>query len=92
MLFDAVQPLSAETFLAPIINTFSATSGHSALVLDDYHLLKSEAIHQGLSVLLEHLPPTLHLVVASRAEPPLPFRPVAGERASFGSGTRRPTV
>jgi LuxR family maltose regulon positive regulatory protein len=42
------------------------------LVLDDYHLIESEAIHRGLAFLLEHLPPCLHLVVLSRTEPGLP--------------------
>jgi LuxR family maltose regulon positive regulatory protein len=41
------------------------------LVLDDYHVLETEAIHESLDYLLDHLPPTLHLVIASREDPPL---------------------
>jgi LuxR family maltose regulon positive regulatory protein len=43
------------------------------LVLDDYHAITTPAIHEALAFLLDHLPPTLHLVVASREDPPLPL-------------------
>jgi LuxR family maltose regulon positive regulatory protein len=43
------------------------------LVLDDYHLIEAPAVHEGLSFLLEHLPDNLHLVIATRTEPPLPL-------------------
>lgn len=41
------------------------------LVLDDYHVIDTPAIHQQLSFLLDHLPPQLHLVISTRADPPL---------------------
>ena len=43
------------------------------LVLDDYHLIDSREIHDAMAFLLDHLPPRLHLVIASRADPPLPL-------------------
>ena len=43
------------------------------LVLDDYHLIQAPAVHASLAFLLEHLPPGLRLVLASRADPPLPL-------------------
>jgi LuxR family maltose regulon positive regulatory protein len=43
------------------------------LVLDDYHVIKSQPIHDGLAYLLEHMPPQLHLFIASRTDPPLPL-------------------
>jgi LuxR family maltose regulon positive regulatory protein len=43
------------------------------LVLDDYHLITARPIHDGVTFLLEHLPPNLHLVIASRADPHLPI-------------------
>ncbi len=42
-------------------------------VLDDYHLIMAQPIHDGLAFLIDHLPPTLHLVIATRADPPLPL-------------------
>jgi LuxR family maltose regulon positive regulatory protein len=50
----------------------------AVLVLDDYHLVAEPAVHEHVAYLLAHLPPTLHLVIATRADPVLP---VAGLRA-----------
>ena len=43
------------------------------LVLDDYHLIDSQPVHGSLLFLLEHLPPGLRMVLASRSDPPLPL-------------------
>lgn len=43
------------------------------LVIDDYHLITEPAIHQGLTYLIERLPPQLRLVLATRVDPPLPL-------------------
>jgi LuxR family maltose regulon positive regulatory protein len=43
------------------------------LVLDDYHVIETPAIHQQLSFLLDHLPPHMHLMISTRADPPLPL-------------------
>jgi LuxR family maltose regulon positive regulatory protein len=43
------------------------------LVLDDYHLIETQPIHDALTYLLEHLPPHVHLVIVSREDPPLPL-------------------
>ena len=43
------------------------------LVLDDYHLIDAEPVHESLTFLLEHLPPGLQVVLTSRADPPLPL-------------------
>ena len=43
------------------------------LVLDDYHLIDTPGIHDGMTFLIDHLPPRMHLVIASRIDPPLPL-------------------
>lgn len=43
------------------------------LILDDYHLITEKAIHASLQYLIEYLPPQLHLIIATRADPPLPL-------------------
>ena len=48
------------------------------LVLDDYHLVSSEPVHASVGFLLEHRPPRLHLVLASRSDPPLPLARLRG--------------
>jgi len=44
-----------------------------ALVLDDYHLVENSYTYEGLAFLLDHLPAPAHMIIASRAEPPLPI-------------------
>src|SRR5829696_7451568 len=62
-----------------LVNRLQTQPDELALVLDDYHLIDEPAIHDSLGFLLRHLPPRLHLVIASRSDPPLP---VARLRAS----------
>ncbi len=48
------------------------------LVLDNYHVISNGSIHHALCFLLEHLPPCLHLVLATREDPPLPLARLRG--------------
>ena len=57
--------------LLELINELVDVAGQSALVLDDYHAIDDEQIHEGMTSLLEHLPNTLRVVITSRVEPPL---------------------
>ena len=61
--------------MTALINDLAAQpdDGEVLLVLDDYHLIDAQPVHASLAFLLEHLPPGLHLVLASRADPPLPL-------------------
>jgi LuxR family maltose regulon positive regulatory protein len=54
-----------------LINDLNRLDGKLGLILDDYHLISNPAIHTALAFLLEHLPPQLHLIIASRSDPPL---------------------
>ena len=62
-----------EAVLATLLNDLSAISNDVVLVLDDYHVIDSRDIQDGMIFLLEHLPPQVHLVIASRADPALPL-------------------
>src|SRR6266851_4372984 len=72
-LVQLPQPPAIETVLATLLNELSAISKDVVLVLDDYHLIDAGDIHDGMVFLLDHLPPRLHLVIASRADPALPL-------------------
>ncbi len=72
------QPPPFETVLAPLLNDLGALPKPIVLVLDDYHLLESNDIQSGMAFLLEHLPPRLHLVIATRADPALPLGRLRG--------------
>jgi LuxR family maltose regulon positive regulatory protein len=58
--------------LAELINRLTAAKP-LLLVLNDYHLITNTAVHQHLAFFLEHAPPTCHLVIITRADPPLPL-------------------
>ncbi len=58
-----------EAVLATLLNDIARLPGEVVLVLDDYHVIESTEIHDGLGFLLDRLPPQLHLVIASRADP-----------------------
>lgn len=73
---DAPEPAGAwlqESHVGRLVNEVAAQPQDVVLVLDDYHLITTEAIHAAVAFLLEHLPPTLRLVLATRADPPLPL-------------------
>ncbi|MEZ4633428.1 MAG: LuxR C-terminal-related transcriptional regulator [Caldilineaceae bacterium] len=65
MLRSPVQP-SLETILTSLINEISALPLKFVFVLDDYHVLDSRVVDTALAFLLEHLPPQMHLVIATR--------------------------
>ncbi|MFD7878906.1 LuxR C-terminal-related transcriptional regulator [Streptomyces sp. NPDC059766] len=66
-------PTSVETVLATVLNELGALSDPLDLVLDDYHLADTPDIRTGMTFLLEHLPPQVHLVICTRADPALPL-------------------
>ena len=72
LLGDSQAP-PAETLLTTVVNDVAAAEAEVVLLLDDYHVIDSPAVHEGMAFLLAHLPPRLHLVLASRVDPPLPL-------------------
>jgi LuxR family maltose regulon positive regulatory protein len=67
------QPPRLEALTAALINEMAALPGGLDLVLDDYHLIDSEAVHGIVSFMLERLPESVHLVISCRVQPPLPL-------------------
>jgi LuxR family transcriptional regulator, maltose regulon positive regulatory protein len=59
--------------LPGLLNELSAAGLPLSLVLDDYHLVTNPTCHQTLTFFLDHLPAGVHLVLATRADPPLPL-------------------
>ena len=72
-LLHSSPPPPVEMFLTCLINAAAAIPKDFVLVLDDYHAVQSETIHTAVAFLLDHLPPAMHLIIASRADPPLPL-------------------
>ena len=66
------QPVSA-SLLTAVLNDVSAQPTEVDLVLDDYHLADGSDVAEGMTFLLEHRPPNLHVVISTRADPVLPL-------------------
>jgi LuxR family maltose regulon positive regulatory protein len=60
-------------FLIPFINQIATTDRPFCLVLDDYHQIQIQEIHDVITYLLDNLPPKMTLVIATRSDPPLRF-------------------
>ncbi len=65
-------PVDPQAVLSVWIKTLEDLEMPLLLVLDDYHLISDDAIHQALNFLVEYLPRNAHLIICSREEPPLP--------------------
>ena len=61
------------SLLESLINDLQALDAPLVLVLDDYHLVQAAEVQDGMAFLLEHLPRQVHVVLATRADPPLPL-------------------
>ena len=66
-------PPSIESILTALINEITTISHSFILVLDDYHVIDSQPVDQALVFLVEHLPPKMHMVIATREDPHLPL-------------------
>jgi LuxR family maltose regulon positive regulatory protein len=67
-----------EAGLVALLNDLDAISNDVVLVLDDYHVIDARDVQDAMAFLLEHLPPQIHLVIASRTDPPLPLARLRG--------------
>jgi len=72
-MMQSPQPPPPQVLLTALINDVTAVSRPSILVLDDYQEIHTLSIHEQLAFLLEHQPPQMHLVIATREDPPLPL-------------------
>lgn len=72
-ILESPQQPPPESILTILLNEITAVREGFALVLDDYHTLDAQQIDQALAFLLEHQPPQMHLVIATREDPSLPL-------------------
>ena len=85
-LAPAAPPPSVPAILSTLINEIVTILSHPStgprhglvLILDDYHLVTAQPIHDALTFLLDHLPEKMLVVVATRADPPLPIARLRG--------------
>ena len=77
-LLESLHTLSVPAVLTALVNDVTragedAPGQRWVLVLDDYHAIGASDVHEAVTFLLDHLPDCLHLVMATRSDPPLPL-------------------
>ena len=72
-LLQSPQAPPPSSILTTLINEITAFHDSFALVLDDYHVIEAQQIHESLVFLIDHLPANMHLVITTRVDPPLPL-------------------
>src|SRR5881227_3643666 len=72
-VLQSPQPPPPEAILTALLNEITTLPDHFVLVLDDYHVIDAKPVDQALTYLVEHLPPQMHLAIATREDPPLPL-------------------
>jgi LuxR family maltose regulon positive regulatory protein len=67
------EPLAQEALLVTLLNDLMRHDCRGLLVLEDYHAITTAQLHEGVSFFVEHLPASMHVVILSRSDPPLPL-------------------
>ncbi|GAB4416632.1 MAG: LuxR C-terminal-related transcriptional regulator [Anaerolineales bacterium] len=71
-LYESQTP-AIQQIVTSLVNDILGIEKELILVIDDYHMITNPAIHEGMTFLINHLPHFLHLIIATRADPPLPI-------------------
>jgi LuxR family transcriptional regulator, maltose regulon positive regulatory protein len=77
-VLQSPQPPPTESILTALLNDIDTVPDDFVLVLDDYHVIDGSAVDEALSFGLKHLPPGMHLVIATREDPHLPLARLRG--------------
>lgn len=79
-LLASPSPPPIDSLLTPLINELATISHEIFLVLDDYHIIDSQAIDSALTFLIDHQPPQMHLIITTREDPRLPLARLRARR------------
>ena len=72
-MLQEAQPPPIERVITTLVNELAAAGCDTVVVLDDYHAIEATEIHDHISFLLEILPPSAHVVITTRSDPPIPL-------------------
>ena len=72
-LLGTAQPSTIEAIWEVLASEIASIPSEFVFILDDYHVIETVAIHDGLASLLDRIPPSVHLAIATRVDPPLPL-------------------
>jgi LuxR family maltose regulon positive regulatory protein len=72
-VLQSLQRPPSESILTALLNEITTIPDDFVLVLDDYHVIDARPVDNALTFLLEHLPPQMHVVIATREDPNIPL-------------------
>lgn len=72
-LLQSSQPTTVATILTVLLNGLASLPQEMVLILDDYHVIEDQALHEALFFFLEHLPARMHLILSTRVDPEFPL-------------------
>ena len=81
--FQTNQLPAIQAVLDELINQLTQTAEPFVIILDDYHLISDASVHESLAYWIDHSPEQMHLVIASRSDPPLPLSRLRGRGQLF---------
>lgn len=70
-IMQSPQLAPLHVILASLLNDLGKVAEPYALVMDDYQFITEHAVHEAMAYLLDHVPSNMHIVIATRADPPL---------------------
>jgi len=79
-MLDAFPAPPLQSILTVFINHIQAVDSSILVVLDDYHFITNRTIHEGMLFFLDHLPANMHVVIATRSDPPIPLARLRARR------------
>ncbi len=82
-LFDAFQSVGFEAITRALVHQLHAIDRPFILVLDDYHMIRNDQIHQVIRTILEHLPQSMQLVLITREDPPFSLAKLRASKRLF---------
>ncbi len=77
-LLQSADPSGVPSLLAALTNDIGSVPHHVAMILDDYHVIAAQPIHDMLAYLIRYAPENLHFIISSRVDPPLPLARLRG--------------
>jgi LuxR family maltose regulon positive regulatory protein len=72
-VLQSPQPSPIDSLLTTLLNELAAEPEAFVLVLDDFHVIESPGVERSLALILDHMPPQMHLAIATREDPRLPL-------------------
>jgi LuxR family maltose regulon positive regulatory protein len=78
-MLQSPQPPPVEAILINLINDVIQIRTDFALVIDDYHLVDARPVHDMIAFLHENQPEQMHMILSTRADPPLPLSRVRSQ-------------